>query len=91
MSLLWEERLQHDPPRYDVPFGLGSIVAVPGPMVFDMEVDRSGPPLSPASRGTVGLRQHLRKVFPAMDGGAYGLECRPEANGVRHRHGRYAI
>ena len=67
MSSLWEERLQHDPPRYDVPFGLGSIVAVPGPMVIDMEVDRPGPPLSPASRGTVSLRQHIRKVFPAMD------------------------
>ena len=32
--------LQHDPPCYGVPFGLGSTVAVPGRMVFDMEGDR---------------------------------------------------
>ena len=39
MSSFWEgHRVQHDLPCYGMPFGLGSTVAVPGPMVFNMGI-----------------------------------------------------
>ena len=60
----WAPLPQPVPIRYGVPFGLGSTVLVPGPMVFNMEGNRPGlcrPRSSPASRGKAST---MGKFFP---------------------------
>ena len=78
------------PSRDELPFGFGSVVAVPDSMVLGVEGDRPGlhrPSSPPAPRMLLREGQHVGQVFSTMDGDKCSLDPCFGTQGVRSRHG----